>query len=238
MIFFGSTVKRGSDRASDIDLIVVMADITSDGQIEQLKQFLCHFEEEVGLRRRPKGLVSRLQRGLDRVGAQYKSMFVCRSDIVHINPGRIFSTDSHLDSVILDNSFLRNDIGFKNIVLTARTTYGEDLIGQLKTALSPIERGDFIKNLITFSLLNLYALLLYPFTKSAVKYGMSASKWAMHTCYFVETNRPGNLPEEVAYYAKRHKTPEKIMHLRSNYGKSFSFLIRNSYSLRHYFLGA
>ncbi|MCB9839477.1 nucleotidyltransferase domain-containing protein [Candidatus Nomurabacteria bacterium] len=228
VVLFGSLAKQDTDKASDIDVIVVVDDLSSDAQISKLKKYLYSIEEDIGLRIKASGLANRLQVIFDRMGAQYKSMFVCREDeFVNSNAGKIFHTESFFDGVILDNPLLRNDIGFKNILLSAKVVYGRDVLTGLQNV-SPIRKKQLAQNRITYSSLNLYSLLVCVFARNATKYSMSALKWTLHSCYFVLTKEPGSLSREIAYFEKHFPSNvlTELKDLRKSYRKNLGFILR------------
>lgn len=228
IILFGSLAKGNSDNSSDIDIFVVVNDKSNEEEIDKLKKFMYSYEEEIGIRIKPSSIKSKALMVFDRIGAQYKSMFVCRqNDFENSRPGPIFKTESKFDGIILDNPLLRNDIGFKNIMLSSKVLYGKDIIPK-STNLTPIEKKQFAQNRITYSLLNFYALIIYPLSKNATKYSLSATKWAMHSCYFIETKDPGNLAKEIAYFKKRYssETLNSFGELRNNYKPSIKYILR------------
>lgn len=231
IVLFGSLAKQDGDKASDIDVIVVVDDQSNDTQISKLKRYLYSVEEDMGLRIKPYGVVNKIQAVLDRVGAQYKSMFVCREDeFVNSNAGKIFHTESFFDGVILDNPFLRNDIGFKNILLSAKVVYGRNVLAGLQNV-SPIRKKQLAQNRITYSSLNLYALLVCLFARNATKFSMSALKWTLHSCYFVLTKDPGNLSKEIAYFEKHYPSIvlTELKDLRRSCRKNLGFILRTQF---------
>lgn len=228
VVLFGSLAKQDADKASDIDVIVVVDNQSSDTQISKLKRYLYSVEEDMGFRIKPHGAMNRLQVVFDRIGAQYKSMFVCREEeFVNSNAGKIFHTESFFDGVILDNPLLRNDIGFKNILLSAKVVYGRNVLTGIKNV-TPIRKKQLAQNRITYSSLNLYALLTCLFARNATKFSMSALKWTLHSCYFVLTKEPGNLSKEIAYFEKHYPSNvlTELKDLRESYRKNLGFILR------------
>lgn len=228
-VLFGGQVKGYTSAASDVDVIFIVDDPTP---MEKIKTFITHLqalEVELGIR---KSTTSGLATILDRIGAQYKSVFVCKEkDFREGNVSSIFRSDSFLDSIILDNPIWATDIGLKNILLTAKTVQGEDLLPYLKDRLAPIEVRHLKRNRRMYTALAIFGIITYPFSKNATKYSMSSLKWALHSSYFGGFGKLGNLEEEISYFkktlshTKTHKVLDELTKLRAEYQKRLLFNI-------------
>lgn len=226
-VLFGGQVKGYTSAASDVDVIFI---VNNDTPSEEVAGFVTHLqgvELELGIRQPRKGRFSTV---LDRIGAQNKSVFVCtEDDFVQGNVTSIFRSDSPLDSAILDNPLWATDIGLKNILLTARTVRGEDLLPNLKDKITPIQERDLRRNRRMYTALGLFGIAAYSLTDNATKYSMSGLKWALHSSYFGGRGELGTLGEEVDYYKEAlaetsvPTTLDRLLELREEYRKSLRF---------------
>ncbi len=241
IILFGSLAKQDIDKLSDLDLIVAVQDETSLSDISALKQVLYKIEEDMGIRPVPTNIKGRVVRVLDRIGAQYKSVFVCtESEFINEDTGKIFKSESWLDSAILDNPLWATDIGYKNIQLSARVIYGVDLLKPC-SEISPISKIKVWRNFVMYWVLNAYALIIYPFTSHATKYSLSALKWALHSSYFSLTGKATGLTEEVQYYQELFphlKAIPRMMKLRAEYKPSLVQVFKSFKAIRLVFMHA
>lgn len=238
-VLFGGEVKGYTSAASDVDVIFIVDNETPHEGIADFVKYLQGVEVELGIRK-PGG--GRFSVALDRIGAQNKSVFVCAErDFIEGNVTNIFRSDSPLDSAILDNPLWATDIGLKNILLTARTVQGEDLLLNLQEKIKPIERRDLERNRRMYTALGLFGILAYPLTDSATKYSMSSLKWALHSSYFGGQGRLGTLGEEVEYYkdalagTRTPQTLDRLVELRDGYAKSLRFNVAALFATRAIF---
>lgn len=239
VVLFGGQVKGYTTPSSDVDAIFIVDDDTDAEQIDLMRGHLEDIEEKLGIRDESENL---FQETLDRIGAQYKSVFVCKEqDFVEGNVTEIFKSNSVLDSAILDNPIWATDIGLKNIILTAQVVQGEDMLEHLRTKITPVEEEDMVRNRRMYGALAMFGILAYPFTQNATKYSMSSLKWALHSSYFGSTARLDTLNEEAAYYqvnvqdGHTPETLEALIALRENYEKSFRFNVRALFAGRAVF---
>lgn len=232
IILFGGAVKGYLSKVSDRDTIFVFTDEVSVKALTSFRNYLEDLEAQLGFRKQN----TFLQVCLDRIGAQYKSAFACKySEFVNGNIARIFFSDKFLDSVIQDNPLLSSDIGLKNIILTAKTVHGENLLDFIKPRLKPINKSDLKLNRRMHFVLLSYALVSFPLSKNSTKYALSAVKWALHTTYFGGFGKLGSLNDEVEFFSqnlnKKHLTTLKMFEaLRESEEPSFGFIMR-SFSL-------
>ncbi len=238
-VLFGGEVKGYTSAASDVDVIFIVDNETPHEGIADFIKYLQGVEVELGIRK-PGG--GRFSIALDRIGAQNKSVFVCaEKDFTDGNVTNIFRSDSPLDSAILDNPLWATDIGLKNILLTARTVQGEDLLPNLQGKIKPIERRDLERNKRMYTTLGLFGVLVYPLTDNATKYSMSSLKWALHSSYFGGQGRLGTLGEEIDYYkdalagTSTPQTLDRLVELRDTYTKSLRFNVAALFATRAIF---
>lgn len=229
IILFGGAVKGYLSKVSDRDTIFVFTDDVSVKALSSFRNYLEELEAQLGFREQN----TFLQECLDRIGAQYKSAFACKySDFINGDIARIFFSDKVLDSVIQDNPLLSSDIGLKNIILTAKTVQGENLLEFIKPRLKPINKSDLRLNRRMHFVLLFYASISFPFSKNSTKYALSAVKWALHTTYFGGFGKLGSLNDEVVFFSqhlsKRHMVTLKMFEaLRESEERSFGFIMRS-----------
>lgn len=229
-ILFGGWAKGYVSPNSDIDIIFVVGNLTSEKKISFFKTYLKLVEVDLGIRELSNGFFTTI---LDRIGAQYKSVFVCRErDLVMGNTSRIFSSDSFIDSIILDNPIWATDIGLKNILLTAKVVQGrEDLFAHLREEAKPIKLRDIKRNYRMYTALAIFGIITYPFSKNATRYSMSSVKWALHSCCFGGFARLEGLDGEISFFKERLadkntcNTLNQLIQLRSGYRRTLGFNI-------------
>lgn len=238
-VLFGGQVKGYTSAASDVDVIFIVDNETPHEEVGGFISHLQGVEVELGIRKAGEG---RFSEAMDRIGAQSKSVFVCKEDdFVQGNVTSIFRSDSPLDSAILDNPLWATDIGLKNILLTAQTVQGEDLLPNLKDRITPIEENDLQRNRRMYTALGLFGIAAYPLTDNATKYSMSSLKWALHSSYFGGEGKLGTLDEEVDHYKEAlagtsvPRTLDRLLELRDTYQKSLRFNVAALFASRAIF---
>ena len=238
-VLFGGQVKGYTSAASDVDVIFIVDNATSQDKVNSLINYLQSLEVALGIR---KASTSGFSIVLDRIGAQYKSVFVCKEeDFIKGNVSNIFRSDSFLDSVILDNPIWATDIGLKNILLTAKVVQGSDLLPHLKKKLAPIEAHHIKRNRRMYTALALFGIITYPFSNNATKYSMSSLKWALHSSYFGGFGKLGSLDDEINHFKKAvahtrtHNALDELVQLRSEYKKTLRFNINALIAARKIF---
>lgn len=239
VVLFGSSVKGRTSSVSDVDIIFIVDNDTHQGKINAFNRYLQDLEVSLGIRdSRTRGLA----RIMDQIGAQYKSVFVCRKNSFENGAvTEIFKSDSIFDSFILDNPLWATDIGLKNIILTAKVVSGQNLLRFLRARLKPVSLNDLRRNRRMYTALAIYGIIATPFLKNSTKYSMSSLKWALHSSYFGGLGKLGSLDDEVAYFkevltgTRIPLTLGRLLELRAEYRKSPWFNIRAYFAVRGIF---
>ncbi len=221
IMIFGSVAKGGLAPVSDVDLLVVLADEVPWKQKKRLEHDLAALELEHKLRERPKSKTEFVRAIVDRMAAQFKSYFVCyKRDFISGNSGAVFGINPVLESLLLTTR-----IGFANVVMSARTAWGEDLLPQVRVPL--LTKGHLAKNFIGLLAFNAGALAVFPVVPNATKYSMSALKWMLHTCHFCITLKSSTIEEAVEFFQGRieaEATLTELLSLRRQYRPSVRFV--------------
>lgn len=220
VIVFGSSVTGGfSPPASDVDMILVVADGASREERRRLRETLARIEALHGLQGAAEPAA--LGRFAQRVTANVRSSFICsRGDLLSGDVGRILDI-SAFQAWFVDRAVVPSITG------SAVTVWGEDLLPRVPSL--PIRRIDVFKSF--FGLWNqlLLTAVLYPFVPSATKYAMGALKRSVHNCYFCYHLRPESLDREIAFFQERlgrNRALEDLVALRGRYRRSFRFVLR------------
>lgn len=219
---FGSAAKGSfSDKASDVDMILVLADGATAEDRTRAHDQVAQVEVAHGFRAPELRRKGPLETFIDRAGGNALSCFVCtRSDLLSGDVARVLGLKP-AEAVFVDRIVLAN------IVASAVTAYGEDLLPQVQTP--PIRRTDVFKSLFGFVNQALFVTATYPFLPYATKHAMGALKRSLHSCYFAYHLRPESLDGEVEFFARMLGNPralEELMALRGRYHESFGFVLR------------
>ncbi len=142
-MIFGSVAKGGFSPVSDVDLLVVLADEPWKEK-KRLEHDLAALELEHKLRERPKSKRELILTVVDRVACQFKSQFVCyKRDFISGNSAAVFGINPVLESLLLTTR-----IAFANVVMSARTAWGEELLSQVRVPL--LRKGHLAKTVSDF----------------------------------------------------------------------------------------
>lgn len=221
IMIFGSVAKGGFSPVSDVDLLVVLADEVPWKEKKRLEHDLLGLELEHKLRERPKSKRELILTVVDRVAGQFKSQFVCyKRDFISGNSAAVFGINPVLESLLLTTR-----IAFANVVMSARTAWGEELLSQVRVPL--LTKGHLVKNCVGLLAFNAGALGVFPVLPNATKYSMSALKWMLHTCHFCVTLKSSTTEEAVEFFQDRieaEATLPELLSLRSHYRPSFRFV--------------
>ena len=222
IMIFGSVAKGGFSPVSDVDLLVVLADEVPRREKKRLEHDLGALELEHKLRERPKSKKEFVRAMADRLAAQFKSYFVCyKEDFVSGNSAAVFGINPVLESLLMTTR-----IALANVVMSARTAWGEDLLSQVR--IPSLTRGHLTKMCVELLAFNAGALGVYPVLPNATKYSMSALKWMLHTCHFCITLKPSTIEQEIEFFRARLEmdaTFPALLSLRRDYQPSFRFVI-------------
>jgi predicted nucleotidyltransferase len=221
LVVFGSAARGGfSETASDVDLIVVLADGAAAGEHGRVQARVAELEVAHGLaeeRRR----VGRLEAFAGRAGGNTLSCFVCtRSDLLSGSVARVLGLRPH-EAALVDR------IVFASIIGSGRTVWGEDLLPDVPVP--PIRRVDVFKAL--FGFVNLVALIAASYTilPHATRHAMGALKRSLHSCYFCYHLRTDALDREAGFFIERlgeSGTLRQLLALRAEYRDSPAFVLR------------
>ena len=158
---------------------------------------------------------------IERIMSHGFSCFVCtRSDLVSGDVARVLGVR------LLEAPFV-DRIVFANIVASAVTVWGEDLLPQV--AVPSVRRLDVFKALFTFSNQVLLSAVAFPALPDATKYAMGALKHSLHSCFFCYHQRTAAVEEEVDFFQRRigpSQTLVELLALRRKDRRSFAFVIR------------
>lgn len=222
IMIFGSVAKGGCSPVSDVDLLVVLADEVPRKEKKRLEHDLAALELEHKLRERPNSKKEFVRAMVDRMAAQFKSYFVCyKKDFVSGNSAAVFGINPVLESLLMTTR-----IAFANVVMSARTAWGEDLLSQVR--IPSLTRGHLTKMCVELLGFNAGALGVYPVLTNATKYSMSALKWMLHTCHFCITLKPSTIEQEIEFFRARLEmdaTLPALLSLRRDYKPSLRFVI-------------
>jgi predicted nucleotidyltransferase len=222
IVLFGSSATGGfSATASDVDLILIVSDGTSEEDRRRLREAAERIEALHGLRENHAHPQGSLKAFVEKVTANVRSFFICtRSDLLSGRVERILdlrpSQALFVDRVVIPS-----------IVTSAVTVWGEDLLSQIP--MLPIRRFDVFKAFFGFSCQALLSAAVFPLLPGATKYAMGTLKRSVHNCYFCYHGRRASLEEEVNFFQRQLGSFSTLVHLlalRGEYRRSFDFVIR------------
>jgi predicted nucleotidyltransferase len=222
VVLFGSAAKGGfSDDVSDVDLIIVLADDATGENRRRLRNDVERLEVVHGFRAPTARRRSALQARFERTMSHGLSCFVCaRGDLLSGDVARVLDL-APLEALFVDR------IVFANIVASAVTAWGEDLLPRVQVP--PVRRLDVFKALFAFSGQIGLSVVTFPVLPDATKYALGALKRSLHSCFFCYQRRTAALEEEVAFFLARlgtSRTLVELLALRRQYRRSFAFVIR------------
>jgi predicted nucleotidyltransferase len=221
LILFGSAASGAFSQSSDVDLIIVTHNETSQGAMRLLLVAVKELEIRYGFR----SPVSRPQKALEsfaaRAGGHAHSCFICtRADFVSGEVARIFGLRP-AEEVFLERMFLAS------VIVASRTVWGEDLLSLVP--LPSLRRLDVFKSLFRSTAFLLFCAAAFPGLSDATQYAMSTLKHSLHSCYFCYRMTNAPLDEEVAFFNARLgrcRTLLDLLNLRQEYRRSFAFVLR------------
>jgi hypothetical protein len=222
LVLFGSAASGGfSEEVSDVDLIIVVADNATGEQRRRLREDVAILEAVHGFRPTSGRSRGALQAHIERAAGHALSCFVCtRGDLLSGDVARVLDL-RRLEALLVDR------IVFANIVASAVTVWGEDLLPRVPVP--SVRRLDIFKALFAFSGQVVLSAVAFPALPDATKYAMGALKRSLHSCFFCYHGRTAALEEEVAFFQRRlGATPTlvELLALRREYRRSSAFVIR------------
>jgi hypothetical protein len=220
LVLFGSAATGGyAAGISDVDLLVIVADHTTDAEQRRVRDTIAALERSHGLAKPRSG--GWLDAFADRITANLHSFFVCtRADLLSGEPARILGIPV-TQAVFVDR------VAVPSIVASGTTVCGEDLLPRV--SLRPVRRLDVGKAF--FGLFNqvLFSAAAWPLLPGATRYAMDALKRSVHNCFFCRIGRAAPLAEEVAFFEAEYgpsPTLQRLLELRRDGRPSLPFVLR------------
>jgi hypothetical protein len=222
VVLFGSAATGGfSSGVSDVDAIIVLGDGATRDDRKRLLDEVSLLEVSHGLRAPPGRAKTALERFAERTGGHGLSSFVCtRADLLSGDVMRLLGL-RRLEALLVDRIVLAS------IVASAVTVWGEDLLPHVRVP--SVRRLDVLKAFFAFANQALLAAAAYPVLPEATKYAMGTLKRSLHSSFFCYQLRTAPLEEEVAFFDRgrgQDRTLAELLALRSEYRRSFSFVLR------------
>jgi hypothetical protein len=221
VILFGSAAGGAVSASSDVDLIIVIPDETSQEDRRLLRRSLTDLEIMHGLRLPESRPRNSLERFAEHAGGHDHSCFFCtRGDFISGEVARVFGLKP-AEEVFLERTFLAS------VIVSARTVWGEDLPDLVP--LPCLRRLDVFKALFRLTGLVLFSAAAFPVLSDATRYAMGALKHSLHGCYFCYHLRNAPLDEEVAFFNSRlgaSRTLAELLNQRQQFHRSFAFVLR------------
>jgi hypothetical protein len=222
VVLFGSAARGGfSESASDVDLLLVVADGTGPDARRRLRAAAERTEREHGFGGDPDARGRRLRALVERITGDRGSSFICtRADLLSGDVGRILGLHP-VQALLVDRTVLRS------ILASAMTVRGEELLPRVRVP--PIRRVDVLKAWFGFSSQLLLSAAVLPFLPDATRFAMGALKRSVHSCYFCHHGRNAPLEEEIAFVEERLgriRALGELVALRREYRSSPGFTVR------------
>jgi len=221
MILFGSAASGAFSQSSDVDLILVVPDETSQEDMTLLRSQVTELEITHGLRPPNTQPKNPLVSFAEHAGGHVHSCFLCtRADLISGAVARIFGLRG-AETIFVERMFLAS------VILSARTVWGEDLLSLVP--LPPLRRLDVFKSLFRSTSFTLFCAAAFPVLSGATMYAMSTLKHSLHSCYFCYHMKTAPLNDEVAFFnarSGRDRTLQDLLNQRKEYHPSFAFVLR------------
>lgn len=221
VILFGSAASGTYSESSDVDLIVVIADQTSQEDRRLLRGLVTDLEITHGLRSPKSRPRNPLEVFAEHAGGHAHSCFFCtRGDLISGDAARVFGLRA-AEEVFLERTF------FASVIVSAKTVWGEDLLSLVP--LPSLRHLDVFKALFRLTGLVLFSAAAFPALSDATRYAMGALKHSLHGCFFCYHLRTAPLDEEVSFFNSRlggNRTLLELLNQRQEYRRSFTFVLR------------
>jgi predicted nucleotidyltransferase len=221
VIVFGSAANGALSESSDVDLIIVIPDETSQKDRRLLHGLLIDLEIKHGFRLPESRARNPLERFADHAGGHTHSFFLCtRDDLISGDVARIFGLRA-AEEKFLERTFLAS------VIVSAETVWGEDLLSHVP--LLSLRHLDVFKAFFRLTGLVVLSAAAFPVLPDATRYAMAALKHSLHSCYFCHHLRAASLDEEVAFFNSRLGRTRALLELlnqRKDYHRSFTFVMR------------
>ncbi|HWE84676.1 MAG TPA: nucleotidyltransferase domain-containing protein [Terracidiphilus sp.] len=221
VILFGSAATDAFSQTSDVDLILVVPDGTSQEDRRLLRAEVTELEIAHGFRVAASRRPNALERYAEHAGGHEHACFLCtRADLLSGDVARIFGLRG-AEAVFVERMFLAS------VMVSARTAWGEDLLSLVPIA--PLRRLDVLKSLFRSTAFTLFCAAAFPALPDATKYAMSTLKHSLHSCYFCYYGKTAPLNDEVIFFnarVGRDRTLQDLLNQRKEYHRSFAFVLR------------
>jgi len=221
VILFGSAASGAFSQSSDVDLIIVIDNETSQEATRRLRGAVKELEIMHGLQMTASRPQKKLERFAERAGGHAHSCFICtRADLISGDVARIFGLRA-TEEIFLERMFLAS------VIVAAGTVWGEYLLSLVP--LPSLRRLDVFKSLFRSTAFILFCAVGFPVLPDATKYAMGTLKHSLHSCYFCYHLRTDSLEKEVAFFngpLGRIRTLSNLLNLRQKYHRSFAFVVR------------
>jgi predicted nucleotidyltransferase len=220
VILFGSAASGACAQSSDVDLIIVTHNETSQEATLLLRGAVKDLEIRYGLRLPVNGPQEPLESFAEHAGGHAHPCFICtQADLISGDVARIFGLRA-AEEMFLERMFLAS------VIVSARTVWGEDLLSLVP--LPSLRRVDVFKSLFRSTAFILFCAAAFPLLSDATKYAMSTLKHSLQSCYFCYHMKMAPLEEEVAFFnvrLGRCRTLLDLLNLRQEYRRSFAFVV-------------
>jgi hypothetical protein len=221
VILFGSAASGAFSESSDVDLIIVIPNETSQKDRRLLRGVVTDLEISHGLRLPESHPKNPLQKFAEHAGGHAHSCFFCtRDDLLSGDVARVFGLRA-AEEVFLERMF------FASVIVSAKTVWGEDLLSLVP--LPSLRYLDVFKALFRLTGLVLFDAAAFLVLSDATRYAMGALKHALHSCYFCYHLRTAPLAEEAAFFNSRLGRSGTLLDLlsqRQECHRSFAFVLR------------
>jgi hypothetical protein len=222
VIVFGSAAVGGwSEAVSDVDLILVMPDDSTQQDRRRLQDEVERLECLHGFRHGKVHSQRPLEMFMRKITANMRSFFICtRSDLLSGSVGRILGLPRSQE-VFVDRAVLAN------VAASGITVHGEDLLSRIP--LEAIRRFDVLKAFCALFTRVLLTIAVFPLVREATRFAMGSLKGSIHNCFFCYQLRRASLEEEIRFLQgsrAANGTFTQLLALRDQYRDSFAFVIR------------
>ena len=221
VILFGSAASGAFSGSSDVDLILVLPNEAALDDRRRLREAVSDLEITHGLRLPASRRKNLLEMFAEHAGGEAHSCFVCtRDDLLSGNAARVFGLRA-VEKLFVDRIVLAS------VIVSAQTVWGEELLSLIP--LLPLRRLDVFKALFGLAGLLLLSAVAFPVLYDATRYGTTALKHSLHSCYFCYHLKTAPLNEEVEFFNSRlgrSKTLLDLLNQRQKYHRSFRFVLR------------
>ncbi|MFX0068454.1 MAG: nucleotidyltransferase domain-containing protein [Promethearchaeota archaeon] len=198
VLLFGSYAKGQPDpEKSDLDLVMVLDDKVSWGDIDVIDRMVEGLEIAYGFSRPPKTRLERLFRTIERATGMFASHFICKkSDILRGDFRRIFSV-----SRIFERLLAPSRLVFNAILSHAVTVYGDDILDKIRRPVIDIKQ--WLKSLSMCFLLSLSGFLAFFLSKKAERFLEEATKWSFLNTYCYVFGQSPSFQKIIRFYSKK-----------------------------------